>query len=504
MTATLSQTWTIIQHPLMLPIEVCVLAGFLAYVAARRFKRFSAAVSMIASFVTLVLAIRLFTGQKMAIDMSWLAIDGFELAVAMSNRTFGAMIAMVAACFGLLVSLYALSNEKDKRDEGRFHAFLCWALAGTVGVALADDLIWLLLCWELVSVCLYMLLNQQGGESPAGAAKSFVMLGFADACLLLAVAFLAATQGTTRIAELAIPIGSSTSYVCYLLFVIAALAKAGAFPLHSWIPAAASDASASTFAFLPASIDKLLGTYLLVRVSFGVFELDHVMQIVLMVIGAVTVLSASMAALVQTNLKRSIAYLAISSTGYIVLAVGAGTPIALAGAIFHAVNGAIYQACLFFGAGNVEHVTGTSRLDRLGALGHALPGTMLCFIIAALAISGVPPLNGFVSKWLIYQGCLATGSSLAIFCLVVMVFGSALALAASFKLIASIFFGTSPVDLRSDQMPANGSWATMVPMIVLAATCIAFGVVAVWPLQHLILPVLADARNHGYQCCYGR
>jgi formate hydrogenlyase subunit 3/multisubunit Na+/H+ antiporter MnhD subunit len=496
MNAWWQEMWALLQSPdgmLLRPIVIAGLAGLVAYVCARRFVPIARLVSLLACAAVFALGIRLFTGPAVAIDLEFLRFDDFRLAVAMSNHTFGALIAMGVGFFGVLISLYAQASERGTADEGRFHAFVCWTLAGGVGAAMADDLIWLLICWEVVSLSLYMLLNFGRGESAAGAAKTFAMIGFGDGAMLLAIALIGATQGTFRIDALSIPVHTPLTYICYVLFLVAALAKAGAVPMHSWIPAAASDASAAVFALLPASIDKLLGIYLLALFSLRVFVLDEAMRIVLMVVGAVTILAAVLMAIVQHHLKKLLSFHAVSQVGYMVLGIGTGVPIGIAGGVFHMINHAIYKSCLFLTAGAVERRAGTSEMNRLGGLARALPTTFVCCAIAALAISGVPPLNGFASKWLVYQGCLADGTPLAMLCLVAAVFGSALTLASFVKVLASAFWG--PRVTREAGRPEGRGAALLrgIPMVVLAALCIAFGIVAQWPLQHLVLPAIADA-----------
>lgn len=481
-----------LNDPLLQPLTVTATAGLLAYLFARIAPVVSRLASLLACAISLWMTIRLFTGPEAIVDITWLQIGDFPINLVMTHHVFGTLIAVGGAFFGLLMAIYAAGFEKGQRDEGRYHAFLCWTLTGTIGAALADDLIWLLICWELVTLCLYMLLNMGRGESPAGAAKTFGMIGFGDAAMLLAIALISATQETTRISALSINVDSPLTYICYLLFMIAALAKAGAVPMHTWIPTAAADASAAVFALLPASIDKLLGVYLLVRVSLGVFTLSAAMQTVLLIIGAITVVAAAFAAMMQTQFKKLISYQAVSSTGYIVLGIGTCTPIGLAGAIFHAINAAVYQACLFLAGGNIERRMGTAELDRLGGLGRSMPVTMLCTSVAALAISGVPPLNGFVSKWLIYQSCLAIDTPLAMFCLVAAVFGSALTLAASVKYVSSVFGGQPDKQSSDMPQPPKSQWTLIVPMAILAVLCLSFGILAQWPLDHLILPALAD------------
>jgi len=478
-------------HPLLLPLVVTGVAGLIAYVAARPAVFISKLVSVLASAASLGGGLMLWLGPKQAIDLTWLEVDGLRLAVTMSNHVFGSLIATGAAFFGLLMAIYALAHERGERDEGRFHAFLCWTLTGAFAAALADDLVCLLIGWELVSLSLYMLLNLGREDGAAGAAKTFGMVGFGDAALLLAIALIGAMQGTFRIDRLSIQVGTPATYVCYLLFMAAALAKAGAIPLHSWIPAAASSASAATFALLPASIDKLLGIYLLATFSLRVFVLDAPLRAVLLVIGAVTILAAVLMAMVQHRLKKLLAVHAVSQVGYMVLGIGTGLPVGIAGGIFHMFNNAIYKGCLFLAAGAAERAGGTDEQNRLGGLARVLPVTFGCTLTAALAISGVPPLNGFVSKWLVYQGCLAVGSPLALLCLVAAVFGSALTLASFFKVLATVFLGPRPATTGAP-MTATGAILRGLPMVVLAVLCVGFGVAAQWPLQHLILPALAD------------
>jgi formate hydrogenlyase subunit 3/multisubunit Na+/H+ antiporter MnhD subunit len=347
-----------------------------------------------------------------------------------------------------------------------------------------------------------MLLNLGRGDYAAGAAKTLAMIGLGDGAMLLAIALIGATAGTFRISELSIAVGTPVTYLCYLLFVVAALAKAGGVPMHSWIPAAATNASAAVYAFLPASLDKLLGIYVLAMMSLRVFQIDAAMKAVLMIVGAVTILAAVLMAMVQHDLKKLLSFHAVSQVGYMVLGIGTGLPIGIAGGVFHMINHAIYKCCLFLTAGVVERHAGTTELNRLGGLARVLPATFGCCLIAALAISGVPPLNGFVSKWLVYQGCLSLGSPLALLCLVAAVFGSALTLASFVKVVASVFLGPRPTGEGAAARP-DGGLAAVLPMVVLALLCVGFGVLATWPLQNLVLPALADVGVTGVPMATG-
>ena len=292
-----------------------------------------------------------------------------------------------------------------------------------------------------------------------------------------------------------------TPIIAYLCLAIACFAKAGAMPFHSWIPDCAESAPLPVVAFLPASLDKLLGIYLLARISLDLFMMSPMMNMLLMAVGAFTIIAAVMMALVQHNMKRLLGYHAVSQVGYMVIGIGTGTPVGIAGGIFHMLNHAIYKSCLFLTAGNVERNSGTTDLDKLGGLSKAMPLTYICALIASLSISGVPPFNGFVSKWMVYQGLISnlqplTSSPqrvLIIVCLVAAMFGSGFTLASFMKLIHATFLGQKSEN-RSQKTEVNEvSWMMWLPCIILAIICVIFGVFAEQiPLKYFILPAVKE------------
>ena len=341
------------------------------------------------------------------------------------------------------------------------------------------------------------MINQGKGDAKSGAAKTYGILGFADACLLLAVALLAALDGGS--ANWSLSAGhhvaglGAIGYVIYTLILVAALAKAGAIPLHTWIPAAAKDAPTPVMAYLPASLDKLLGIYLLATLSLRMFVPDWSLRVVMMVIGAVTILAAVLMAMMQHNLKRLLSFHAVSQVGYMVLGIGTGTTIGVIGGLFHMINNAIYKCNLFLMSGSVGRATGTDEIEKMGGLARPLPITFICGSIAAAAISGIPPFNGFVSKWLVYQGTLQVADvnpGLAMALLVVAVFGSALTLASFVKVIYSAFLSPAPKGAAYVTDRPRESVFMGVPMIVLALACVGLGLFAFVPLHHVLAPAI--------------
>jgi formate hydrogenlyase subunit 3/multisubunit Na+/H+ antiporter MnhD subunit len=212
---------------------------------------------------------------------------------------------------------------------------------------------------------------------------------------------------------------------------------------------------------------------------------------VLMIIGAVTIVAAVMVAVVQHDLKRLLSYHAISQVGYMLLGIGTLTPVGIAGGVFHMLNNAIYKNSLFLCAGAVEKKTGTTDLGELGGLAKVMPVTFVACLISALAISGVPPLNGFVSKWLVYQGVIDLGTRWSYILLVAAMFGSALTLASFVKVIYSVFLGQKTE--KTQAVEGDVGFGMQLPLAVLAVLCLAFGIYYRFPLDTLIAPGLAGS-----------
>lgn len=484
---------------LLVPIVVPALAGCLCLLIPRRVRGVREALSLIALAWTLVAALRLFGHWPISYVKDLVALGGPSIQFDLLLTQFNAFIILFVALFGFGVGLYSIAWVSGEYDGRRYYALLLWTVAASVGAALANSLLVLLIFWEVLTAILFFYVNIGAKKMQAseGAAKSFVMLGLSDAALFIAVAMIWARFGTVSMDKLSIFVGDGMTTTIYVLMMIGAITKAGAMPLHTWIPAAAKGAPTPVMALLPASIDKLLGIYLLVRISLDIFSVGHGMMMLLMIIGTVTIIGAVLMALIQHDLKVLLSYHAISQVGYMVLGIGTGIPIGIAGGIFHMLNHAIYKSCLFLCAGSVEKQAGTTEISKLGGLAKAMPLTFVTCTIAAFAISGVPPFNGFVSKWMVYSGLVELGSrgvsSYWIF-LVAALFGSALTLASFVKVLYSAFLGQRPRRLAEVH---EAPWAMQVPMILLAILCVGFGVYAKFPIERFINPAVHGAVGIG-------
>lgn len=477
-------------------ILIPFIGGLVILLVPDRVKGIKEGIALLGSAISFILGVILFFEKPLL----WSHCGDVLLRL----DTLSGFIIPAAGLFGVLIVIYSLRFMAGKPRLKEYYAYLLFTLGGTYGVLLADNLVLLLVFWGLVGITLYLLVGLGGAPAAPAAKKTFIIVGGSDALMLLGLVIIWARTGIFRMSEVSLPLDGGMVILAFLCLASAAFAKAGAMPFHTWIPACAESAPVPVMAFLPASLDKLMGIYLLVRISLQMFQVvsNSALSIVLMTVGAVTVIAAVMMALIQHRMKKLLSYHAVSQVGYMVLGIGTGVPIGIIGGIFHMLNNAIYKSCLFLVSGAVERKTGTDELDRLGGLAKVMPLTFIAFLVAALAISGIPPLNGFVSKWMVYQGIIESGqgggpaSGLWVIWLTAAMFGSALTLASFMKLLFSIFLGRGE---HGEERRNEVSWTMWLPMGCLALLCILFGVFAyALPLKELlsgVVPGLEPVRD---------
>jgi formate hydrogenlyase subunit 3/multisubunit Na+/H+ antiporter MnhD subunit len=218
--------------------------------------------------------------------------------------------------------------------------------------------------------------------------------------------------------------------------------------------------------------------------------------------GVISIITAVMMALVQHNYKRLLGFHAVSQVGYMILGFGLGSMIGVAAGLFHMINNALYKSGLFLAVGGVDYSTGKEDIEDLGGLSRAMPFTFFATLIFAMSISGVPPFNGFASKWMIYQGIIEFGggtgiaNKLWVVWLGLAVLGSALTLASFIKLIGGIFLGRRKSEFEEVREVPVIMW---LPMIVLAVVCIFFGVFATnFIVPKLFMPVSGAFQFNGF------
>jgi len=258
--------------------------------------------------------------------------------------------------------------------------------------------------------------------------------------------------------------------------------KIAVFPLHGWLPDAHSMAPSPVSALL-SGVTVKIGIYILIRMTYSVFSAETLPFIgsgrtILMVLGVVTLLFGASMALAQTDLKRLLAYSTINQLGIVLIGLGIGTELGLTGALFHVLNHAIMKSTLFFCAGIMIAETGTRDVQELSGFGRQQPAITFAFIIASLGMIGIPPVNGFASKWLI---CLAAVEAGYVVLVVIILMASAITAAYYFRVIQMLFSGP----LKQSLMPSHeggqvihrGDLFRAWPIYILAAGCLLLGLV---------------------------
>ncbi len=403
--------------------------------------------------------------------------------------------------FGVMISLYSLSYITREKGIKHYYSNFLITIGASAGAVLANNFLLFITFWGVLGLTLYKLIKSYNEPSSAAAKKSFILIGASDSIMIFGIGLLWVLTKSFTISGTQVATDTTLGVIAFIALLIGALTKAGAFPLHSWVPDYTETAPASTSALLPASLDKLLGIYLLARICTTLFVLNPWLNLTLLIIGVITIITAVMMALMQHSYKRLLGFHAVSQVGYMITGFGLGTAIGIAGGLFHMINNALYKSGLFLAAGSVEKRTGHENLEDIGGLSRAMPITFITSLIFALSISGVPPFNGFASKWIIYQGIIEFGkgsgpaNKVWVIWLILAIFGSALTLASFIKFISGIFLGKMK---QTDEDVKEVGILMWLPQCIIAFFCLAFGIFATRiVVPKLIVPMTGDFEYTG-------
>jgi hydrogenase-4 component B len=441
------------------------------------------------------------TGDSQPLVLPW-AIPGAEFSVALDGLS--ALFLVPVFLISLLGNVYGLGywKQTEHSENGRMlRLFYGTMTAGMALVVIARNGIVFLFSWEIMALSGFFLVATEDHKREARAAGWVYLVAthVATLCLFALFALLRVVNGSFDLAPLS-P-GAVTPGVATAIFVLALVGfglKAGIMPLHVWLPSAHAAAPSHVSAILSGVLIKM-GVYGLVRVTSLLPNPPLEWGVIVLGLGVVSGVLGVAYAVGQHDLKRLLAYHSIENIGIIVMGLGLAligrslgradwVVLGLAGGLLHVWNHALFKALLFLSAGSVLHAVHTREIDHLGGLAKAMPWTALCFLVGAVAICGLPPLNGFVSEFLLYLGLFGTlgdreGWSFVAFAAPALALIGALAVACFVKVYGAVFLGTA----RSQHAEhAHESPPSMLgPMSVLVACCFLVGLA---PL--LVAPVL--------------
>jgi multicomponent Na+:H+ antiporter subunit D len=347
-------------------------------------------------------------------------------------------------------------------------------LAGMNGIIVTGDLFNLFVFLEIASIASYALVAFGTEAEELEASFKYAIMGsVASSFILLGIALLYSYTSTLNMADISSVLAQKPSALLIsfiaVLFLMGFGLKASLVPFHAWLPDAHPSAPAPISAMLSGVFIKTLGVYALCRVIFNVLGISHKILFVLIILGVISQIVGAILAVAQQDIKRMFAYSSISQIGYIIFALGIGTPLAILGALFHLFNHAIFKSLLFLNSGAIEYATGTRDLKKLGGLNNRLPLTSYTGMLGAMGISGIPPLGGFFSKLIIIIAAVQSGYiGLAVIAILV----SVLTLTYYLKFLRFTFFGKSS---QTWQKVKEVPLMMGLSMIVLTVICMVSG-----------------------------
>jgi NADH-quinone oxidoreductase subunit L len=341
---------------------------------------------------------------------TWLAAGDFRVGLSILTDPLSVFMMLVVAGVGSLIVFYSIGYMDGEDEERRYFAYMSLFVFSMLMLVQGGNLLLLLVGWGLVGLSSYLLIgfHHDRPSAVAAAKKAFIMNAVGDATMALAFFVLIKQTGTLEYGlafSKAHGLGSTTLNLVALGLLGGAVAKSAQLPLQTWLPDA-MEGPTPVSALIHAATMVTAGVYLIVR-THPLFELAPRVQDLAAGLGAATLLLAGLIALVQTDIKRVIAYSTMSQIGYMFLAAGIG---AYANAMFHLLTHAFFKALLFLAAGIVIHaLAGEQDMRRMGGLKRLMPKTWWAMLVGALALSGIPPLSGFFSKDSILAAALARG-----------------------------------------------------------------------------------------------
>jgi len=384
-----------------------------------------------------------------------------------------------------LVGRYTLSGETQRFN---FFNLLLVAFLGMNATVMVQDIFALYVFIEVTAVASFILIAMQK-DKPAleGAFKYIILSVVATVLMLSSIALIVMAAGDTSFAAVSSAIraypASVLVKVAVNLFLCGLFIKAGIVPFHGWLPDAYSAAPSSVSVLLAGIITKVSGVYVLIRMVVTVFGIEQSPQAVLMFVGALSIVAGALAAIGQSDFKRMLAYSSVSQVGYIILGLGCGTPLALAGAVFHLFNHALFKTLLFVNAAAVQEKLGTVDMNKMSGLSVKMPVTGATSVVALLSTAGIPPLSGFWSKLIIAMALWQSGQYAYT---IIAVLASVLTLAYFLSMQRRVFFGKLQEGLENLTEARLG---LILPAIILAVVTVGVGLAFPIVLDKLILPV---------------
>ncbi len=493
-----------VEHFPALATMVLFLGAFLVTIFGGKSKALRIFLAMGAATVSFVMV--LCTAKYVILDGNiitywlgnWSPVKDYAIGIGLEVDGLNAFFALLVTLTTYLSGWYSIKYMS--RDEGNdYYYTLYLMLSGSVlGLVLTGDIFNMFVMIEIMTfacVALTAFRNWSKGALEAGF-KYLVIGSLGSTCTLSGIALLYAQCHTLNMAQLSATVasiglqGNPTMILAFALLITGFGIKSYAVPFH-FVAADAYMAAPASVSMLFSGMVNKAGVYGLIRVCYVILQVMGLgkVQTLLVAVGTVSMFVGVTMALNQHDFKRLLAFHSISQIGYVLTAIGLGTALGVAGGLYHAMNHTLFKGLLFLCAGAVYYGTGRTNLNNMGGLAKKMPQTCIIFLIAAFSISGIPPFNGFMSKWMIYQAAFSKSADNIgyLFVTVVALITSTLTLASFIKVTQSAFFGQSRPEFE-DVKEVPGSM--LIPMWLMAGLCVFTGVCPNFVTEKLITPAV--------------
>ena len=430
-----------------------------------------------------------FNGKTIIQTWPWLTQVGIDFSFRLD--ALGLLFSLLITGIGTLIYIYAYYYLSPKNSLSKLYVLLMLFMAAMLGISLSNNLILLLIFWELTSISSFLLVGYWSNYDAAqrGSRMALTITGMGGLCMLGGFVLLAQITGTYQIDQILTMSSQIQQHSLFvptlLLILMGAFTKSAQFPFHFWLPNAMA-APTPVSAYLHSATMVKAGIFLLARL-LPIFAGAALYHNLVTFIGLFTLCMAAFFAIFKEDLKGLLAYSTISHLGLIVCLLGIGSPLAVAAAIFHIINHATFKAALFMIAGIIDHESGTRDLRKLSGLWQLLPFTATLTMITAASMAGVPLTNGFLSKEMFFTELLAnlTGPVMIVSA-IIATFAGIFAVAYSVRLVHGVFFD-GPLGKEIPNKEAHEPpFGMRAPATLLAALCILVGLFPALLVEHIV------------------
>lgn len=482
---------------LLLIVLIPLLGTLLAPLAGMRGRMGAAAMAgaltATALGLLLYLAPQVFAGETLVVSWAWMADLGLYFSLRLDG--LGLLFGLLILGIGLLVILYAAYYLSPKDSMPKFFSYMMLFMGAMLGVVLSENMILLLMFWELTSLSSFLLVSywRHRADARQGARMALAVTGGGGLCLLAGILLLGEIVGSYELSVVLASADLIQSHDLYapalILILLGAFTKSAQFPFHFWLPHAMA-APTPVSAYLHSATMVKAGVFLLARMHPALAGSDLWFYLVTGA-GLTTLVFAAYVALFKHDLKGLLAYSTISHLGLITLLFGFGTPLAAVAGVFHIINHATFKASLFMAAGIIDHEAGTRDMRRLNGLFKFMPYTAVLAMVAAASMAGVPLLNGFLSKEMFFVETLHLQrfGDWAWLIPALATIAGIFAVAYSLRFIHDVFFNGEPKDLP--KTPHEPPRWMKVPVEVLVVLCLLVGMLPAFTVG----PLLAAAAS---------